>query len=170
MRRCVSRLLYVSQTTRQHGIEEEAAPREAQLFPIFPAGPSDRLPSGRGGFPNESHSMNRPRPRSRVLAFVLMFGCLAASAAAQELPVGLTVDGPPPPVAPATISRDERNRVTVRAIRLDRADHARRPARRGRLQGSPADHRVFPDGARRGCAGLGSRPTSGCCSTTTRST
>ena len=62
--------------------------------------------------------MNRPRPRSRVLAFALMFGCLAASAAAQELPDGVTVDGPPPPVAPATITRDERNRVTVRAIRL----------------------------------------------------
>jgi hypothetical protein len=29
------------------------------------------------------------------------------------------IDGPPPPVPPATVSRDERGRVTLRAVRLD---------------------------------------------------
>jgi len=31
----------------------------------------------------------------------------------------LSIDGPPPPVAPATVSRDEAGRATVRAIRLE---------------------------------------------------
>jgi hypothetical protein len=35
------------------------------------------------------------------------------------LPADVAIDGPPPPVAPATVSRDERNRVTVRAFRLN---------------------------------------------------
>ena len=34
------------------------------------------------------------------------------------LPPGVTIDGPPAPIPPATVSRDERNRVTVRAFRL----------------------------------------------------
>ena len=34
------------------------------------------------------------------------------------LPPGVVIDGPPPPVPPATMSRDARNRVTVRAVRL----------------------------------------------------
>jgi hypothetical protein len=37
---------------------------------------------------------------------------------AINLPPGVVIDGPSPPVPPATISRDARNRVTVRAIRL----------------------------------------------------
>jgi hypothetical protein len=37
------------------------------------------------------------------------------------LPPGVVIDGPPPPVAPATVSRDANNRVTVRAIRLTEA-------------------------------------------------
>jgi hypothetical protein len=43
--------------------------------------------------------------------------------AAQDVPVsadegGIPIDGPPPPLAPETISRDETGRATVRAIRL----------------------------------------------------
>lgn len=44
----------------------------------------------------------------------------AAPAAADGVVVkGVVIDGPPPPVAPATISRDEDGQATVRAIRLN---------------------------------------------------
>ena len=33
--------------------------------------------------------------------------------------LGVTIDGPPPPVPPAMVSRDDRGRVTLRAARLD---------------------------------------------------
>ena len=36
-----------------------------------------------------------------------------------ELPPGVVIDGPPPPVPPATMSRDAQNRVTVRAVRVN---------------------------------------------------
>ena len=35
-----------------------------------------------------------------------------------SLPPGIVIDGPPPPVPPATMSRDAENHVTVRALRL----------------------------------------------------
>ena len=35
-----------------------------------------------------------------------------------SLPPGVVIDGPPPPILPATMSRDSENRVTVRALRL----------------------------------------------------
>ena len=34
------------------------------------------------------------------------------------LPAGVIIDGPPPPIPPATMSRDAENQVTVRALRL----------------------------------------------------
>jgi hypothetical protein len=67
---------------------------------------------------------------SNRLAIAVAVLCLSASwAAAQEpaggalaassLPVaGAAIDGPPAPVAPATISRDANGKATVRAIRL----------------------------------------------------
>ena len=38
--------------------------------------------------------------------------------AGVSLPSGVVIDGPPPPIPPATMSRDEENHVTVRAISL----------------------------------------------------
>ena len=42
----------------------------------------------------------------------------AATGASVALPPGVVIDGPPPPIPPATVSRDAQNRVTVRAVRL----------------------------------------------------
>jgi hypothetical protein len=58
-----------------------------------------------------------------VLAFVL-----PASGAAAQQNGGVHIDGPPPPIAPAVISRDERGGATIRAVRL-----AERPRIDGRL-------------------------------------
>jgi hypothetical protein len=51
---------------------------------------------------------------------VVCLALLVCPAAAQDGPESahLGYDGPPPPVAPATVSRDPEGRVTVRAIRL----------------------------------------------------
>ena len=51
---------------------------------------------------------------------LLCVACAAPSASAQGPAVGRTpvIDGPPAPLAPATITRDELGRATVRAIRL----------------------------------------------------
>ncbi len=38
--------------------------------------------------------------------------------AGVSLPPGVVIDGPPPPIPPATMSRDAESRVTVRALRL----------------------------------------------------
>ena len=38
--------------------------------------------------------------------------------AGVSLPPGVVIDGPPPPIPPATMSRDAENRVTVRALRV----------------------------------------------------
>ena len=40
------------------------------------------------------------------------------AAATVVMPPGVVIDGPPPPVPPATVSRDAKGRVTVRATRL----------------------------------------------------
>ena len=46
---------------------------------------------------------------------------VGADPAASGDPVigGITIDGPPPPIAPEVVARDARGRVTVRAIRLE---------------------------------------------------
>ena len=49
-------------------------------------------------------------------ALILVFG-LAPAAAAQTLR-SPSEDGPPPPIAPATVTRDEEGRATVRAVRI----------------------------------------------------
>ena len=60
---------------------------------------------------------------------LVIIGWPCASAGAQNtsglvtnagvsLPSGVVIDGPPPPIPPATMSRDEENHVTVRAISL----------------------------------------------------
>ncbi|MDA1092623.1 MAG: DUF5916 domain-containing protein [Acidobacteria bacterium] len=47
-------------------------------------------------------------------------GVVASSGLAIQLPAAMlaAIDGPPPPVAPAVMTRDEQGRTTVRAIRL----------------------------------------------------
>ncbi len=50
----------------------------------------------------------------RVVACLMV---LTAAPAAGQSPV--VIDGPPPPVSPAVVSRDAAGRVTVRALRLD---------------------------------------------------
>jgi hypothetical protein len=49
-----------------------------------------------------------------------LLGLLAAAPAAAQVPAdeGLRIDGPPPPVAPAVLSRDTAGNATVRAVRL----------------------------------------------------
>ena len=62
-----------------------------------------------------------------VFVVVLSLGSAARVAAASPDPsprsdlklLGVTIDGPPPPVPPAMVSRDDRGRVTVRAVSLD---------------------------------------------------
>src|SRR5689334_22045831 len=55
------------------------------------------------------------RLSSATIALTL---CSAAAAAAAAQGQATTIDGPPPPVAPATITRDAANKATVRAIKL----------------------------------------------------
>jgi hypothetical protein len=54
-----------------------------------------------------------------IVALILAFG-LVPAAAAQNLK-GPAADGPPPPVAPATVTRDGSGRATIRAVRLTQA-------------------------------------------------
>ena len=65
----------------------------------------------------------------RGACVLVMLGWPWASAAAQStseldtntgvsLPPGVVIDGPPPPIPPATMSRDAENHVTVRALRV----------------------------------------------------
>src|SRR5258705_6813647 len=76
-----------------------------------------------------------PRMFCRVLARVYLFILLtshAAAASAQALITGpaaitpavaapaVTLDGPPAPVAPSVINRDEKGHATMRAVRIDR--------------------------------------------------
>jgi hypothetical protein len=59
----------------------------------------------------------------------LVFGLAARGAAAPQgspsgadsRPLGIAIDGPPPPIPPAVISRDERGRITLRAVRLQQS-------------------------------------------------
>ena len=81
----------------------------------------------------------RIRSKVRLVRFILtqlhgacvlvMLGWPWSSAGAQStiefdtnagvsLPPGVVIDGPPPPIPPATMSRDAESRVTVRALRL----------------------------------------------------
>ena len=69
---------------------------------------------------------SRERARANALAAGLLTVvlCLANGVSAQQADggsaeVGGAIDGSPPPVAPATITRDSLGRPTVRAIRLD---------------------------------------------------
>lgn len=50
----------------------------------------------------------------------LAAGAVASAGLAVQLPTGMldSIQGPPPPVAPAVMTRDEEGRTTVRAIRL----------------------------------------------------
>ena len=54
------------------------------------------------------------RHATRAAIVILTF---ASSAAAQA--VGVVIDGPPPPIAPATITRDDKGHATIRAVRVD---------------------------------------------------
>jgi hypothetical protein len=99
----------------------------------------------------------------RAACFVLLFVCLFATAATAQQsgdePAvdGVVIDGPPPPVAPETISRDASGRATVRAIhltaplrvdgRLDEEVYATVPPFGGLIQvvpkaGAPASERT----------------------------
>ena len=61
-------------------------------------------------------------PGLAVLPLLLSASALGAQAGlgtgAQDDVAALRIDGPPPPVAPAVITRDDRGNATVRAIRL----------------------------------------------------
>ncbi len=59
--------------------------------------------------------------RGLTTAFALWLSLTARSAVAQTQTT--TIDGPPAPVAPAVVSRDESGRATVRAIRLTEPLH-----------------------------------------------
>ncbi|MFN7916303.1 MAG: DUF5916 domain-containing protein [Vicinamibacterales bacterium] len=69
--------------------------------------------------------MRPPRLSTRHAAR-LLFACVSllacGPAAAQEpsiaIPPGIVLDGPPPPVPPAMVARDARNKVTARAFRV----------------------------------------------------
>jgi len=50
--------------------------------------------------------------------FLLVAFGAAAPVAAQQAGEGTRIDGPPPPVAPAVVSRDESGNATIRAVRL----------------------------------------------------
>jgi len=64
--------------------------------------------------------------RIAAVAVAALFACSTRAAAqtavpaeAQDVAVSVvTIDGPPPPVAPATMTRDSEGRVTLRAVRL----------------------------------------------------
>jgi hypothetical protein len=63
----------------------------------------------------------RPKGPSRALASAVVAVLLLTSAATAQQPArpdGASSDGPPPPTLPATISRDDQGRATVRAVRV----------------------------------------------------
>ena len=53
-----------------------------------------------------------------VLLVLLGLSGLPTASSAQQIGEGLRIDGPPPPVAPAVVSRDATGNATVRAVRL----------------------------------------------------
>ena len=72
------------------------------------------------------------------LGVLAIWTTMAASAfgqipAAQQATSAAPAGNPLPPVAPEVVRRDEFGRVSIRAVRVDRAHQGRRPARRGRL-------------------------------------
>ena len=72
--------------------------------------------------------MSRRRCWSLAVACLSILCTLDAPVSGQSPPeapsgaslLGVAIDGPPPPVPPAVVSRDAEGRVTLRAIRLDR--------------------------------------------------
>jgi TolB-like protein len=73
-------------------------------------------PSPRG----EQAPALEPAPTAPVPAPAAVPGVVASAGLAVRLPSGMlaSIQGPPPPVAPAVMTRDEEGRTTVRAIRL----------------------------------------------------
>ena len=64
-----------------------------------------------------SIAVTRPHAQFATRLALLVWTGAVSVGAAQETP-GPVIDGPPPPVAPATVARDALGRVTVRATRL----------------------------------------------------
>ena len=82
-------------------------------------------------------------------------GARAASAPA------IVLDGPPAPVAPAVVNRDDKGRATLRATRIGRPLDDRRPARRGSLRECARRGRFRAAAAAREPAGHGSHAVLG---------
>src|SRR5688500_16524060 len=71
----------------------------------------------------------RPAQRGKVVAATLLFSSLlhaapdaqapATAPIAADVSTTAAIDGPPPPLPPAVMSRDADRRTTVRAVRLD---------------------------------------------------
>jgi Domain of unknown function (DUF5916) len=57
-----------------------------------------------------------------LLAFLLLV-CPAVLGAAQVVPAGVPLQGPPPPDPPAVIAHDDEGRVTIRAVAIDEPLH-----------------------------------------------
>ena len=72
-------------------------------------------------------------------------GLPAVAAAGVAVDAGL-IDGPPAPLPPAVMTRDEEGRTTVRADPPRRRHPSRRRARRAGLRDGAGDHRLHPAG------------------------
>ena len=73
------------------------------------------------GLAKENRALTPTQLRRACLLVMLGWPCASAEAqrtsgqvtnAGVSLPSGVVIDGPPPPIPPATMSRDEENHVT----------------------------------------------------------
>ena len=94
--------------------------------------------------------IHAPSRRSPLAALAFTFA-IGGPAFAQSTTAA--IDGPPPPIAPEVVTRDDSGRVTVRAIKLDAAAAVRRQTRRGGLRRDSAGQRFRAAGAARRGAG-----------------
>ena len=106
----------VVRTTQVDGLLEELFALQDQILPgLGRTGTTSALAAGRaGGAPTDRDGARVP-PRADT-AFQRPSG--AAAAAAQSGGLARVTGVPPPPILPATASRNEAGQVTVRAVRL----------------------------------------------------
>ncbi len=98
--------------------------------------------------------MSRGAPLRVFLSFGLLVGaaCLVTVTTALAQPTAApatstavtTIQGPPPPIPPEVVARDEQGRVTMRAIRVDKPLDCAVPKA---ARGLPGERKTMPSAA-----------------------
>ena len=103
-----------------HPVRESSEVETSHAWRPFSCGSDQRVAGAR--------HVSKRRCLSVAVACLSLLWALDAPVSGQAVPeapfgasvLGVAIDGPPPPVPPAVVSRDAEGRVTLRAIRLER--------------------------------------------------